>query len=190
MKKDEKRLFTAISLPESWIQALARTEKALRSEGIRGRFLPAERLHITINFIGETRKEEEIRETLETLGRSGRPSIKAVGGGIFRRRGGSLIVWHIEAGQALVNYQKREADALARLGIARDARSYRPHLTLARDVEGPFLHSSAFEGIFHAPPSFEAEELLLFWSRFDQGRLTYTPVARFAFGEPSLSDLC
>lgn len=190
MTRSEKRLFTAIRLPEIWVRALARTEKALKEEGVRGRFLPPERLHVTINFIGETRREEEILELLGALGRSGRPSIKAAGGGLFRRRrGGSLIVWHLEADQVLLSYQKKEAEALARLGLTRDTRPYRPHLTLARDAEGPFLHTRAFEEIFTDPPTFEAEELLLFWSRFDQGRLTYTPVARFPFGATG-PDMC
>lgn len=184
MGTNEKRLFTAIELPGTWLGAIESTCMELKRQGVRGRFVPPERLHLTLNFLGESKKEAQIADLLKTLDRSVPPLIRAGEGGLFRRRrGGDLIVWHLRPDEALRAYRKAEMEALSAIGIQMDRRPYAPHLTLARDAEGAFLNTAAFITVFDRPLDFAAAELVLFWSRSDKGRLVYTPLERYPFGD-------
>ena len=183
MKQETKRLFTAIELPTPWLDAVARLQKGLGQAGVEARFVPAPRLHLTLNFIGESDRETAIIKALERLDRSRIPQLIAGEGGLFRRRtGGDLVVWELEPDPALRDYQKREKKALEDLGLAMDNRPYRPHLTLARQARGSFLESPAFARLFEKPEAFKAAGLVLFWSDQGEGRLVYRPVRTFRFG--------
>ncbi|NLA95606.1 MAG: RNA 2',3'-cyclic phosphodiesterase [Clostridiaceae bacterium] len=183
MKTNEKRLFTAIELPGSWLGAIELTCVELKRQGVRGRFVPPERLHLTLNFLGETKREDQIADLLMTLDRSVPPLVRAGEGGLFRRRrGGDLIVWHLRPDEALKAYRKAETEALSAIGFKMDQRPYAPHLTLARDAEGAFLNTPAFITVFDRPLDFMATEVVLFWSRYVRRRLVYTPLGRFPFG--------
>lgn len=186
MKGKVKRLFTGFEIPPVWQEAAGCLERRLLEEGVRARFVPAQRLHLTLNFIGETDREEEIIQVLEDLDRPDVPLIQAGRIGLFRRRrGGDLIVWHMEADPDLEEYQKREREALEGLGLVMDKRPYRPHLTLAREARGAFLDSSAFRSLSYGLPPLEPRALFLFWSDREGGRLVYRPVRFFAFGKES-----
>jgi 2'-5' RNA ligase len=179
----EKRLFTAIELPEDWLEAIASNCEALKEQGVRGRFVPPERLHLTLNFIGETAKEKEIISALTGLDRPFSPILSAGKGGLFRRKkGGDLVVWHLEPDKALEAYRESELAALEAIGLRLDQRPYTPHLTLIREAEGSFLDSDDFYSAFNLPQAFVADEAVLFWSRFVGGKLVYTPLSRYPFG--------
>lgn len=183
MGTGEKRLFTAIELPESWLGAIGSCCLELKRQGVKGRFIPPDRLHLTLNFIGETKKEKEIAALLKALDREVPPRISATEGGLFRRRhGGDLIVWHLRPDQALKAYRQAEMDALFTIGIRTGLRPYTPHLTLARDASGAFLNTAAFTTVFDRPREFTAREVVLFWSQHVEGHLAYTPLGRFPFG--------
>ena len=183
MTVKKKRLFTAIDLPVSWLDEIESTSDRLCEQDVRGRFTPRDRLHLTLNFLGETEEEDSIKRLLAALDRSEAPWSSAGSGGLFRRRrGGDLIVWQIENHPALSTYQGLEAEALASLGIRRDRRAYKPHLTLARDAKGTLLGSPELVSFFGKPVAFQAEELVLYWSHLVNGRLVYSPIARFPFG--------
>ena len=182
MKEETKRLFTAIPLPDPWLEANLQLQEALRQAGVEARFVPAQRLHLTLNFIGESSRLPEIIETLSKLDRSQPPNLIAAGGDRFRRRsGGDLIVWQLEADQVLLDYQRREREALADLGLDLDKRSYRPHLTLARQARGAFLETPQFHSLFPELPPYKPASLVLFWSDRQKGHLVYRPVSSFNF---------
>lgn len=179
-----KRLFTAIELPDHWLEPIAKKLEALKNQGIRGRFVPLDRLHLTVNFIGETDQTERIMVELEALERPFAPLIRAGSGGFFqRRRGGDLLICEIEANRALREYQQNEKQVLTHLGFGMDPRPYHPHLTLAREVSGVDPASDWFQRSFDPLKAFYAPELVLFHSRYEGSRLTYTPLGRYAFSK-------
>ncbi len=182
MKEETKRLFTAIPLPAPWLEANLQVQEALRKAGLEARFVPAERLHLTLNFIGESKRLPEIIESLSQLDRSQPPNLIAEGGDRFRRRsGGDLIVWQLAADQALLDYQRREREALIDLGLDLDKRPYRPHLTLARQARGSFLEKPQFLSLFPGLAPYKPASMALFWSDRQGGRLVYRPVASIDF---------
>lgn len=184
MKEETKRLFTAIELPDSWLEASLLLQGALKEAGVEARFVPVQRLHLTLNFIGESGRLAEINETLMKLDRSQSPSLVLAGGDRFRRRsGGDLIVWQLEADQALLDYQRRERQALADLGLDLDKRPYRPHLTLARQARGSFLDGPSFPSLFKGLAPYRPASMTLFWSDRQGGHLVYRPVSSFDFAQ-------
>ena len=179
----EKRLFTAIELPDTWRRAIGDLRSALTAQGVQARFVPIERLHMTLNFIGETTKEKAIVEAFESIDRSCSPSFSLSEGGLFhRRRGGELLVWELDCDPLLLTYRERERKMLGTLGLPTDDRSFRPHLTLARDAEGAFLRSPDYKRLFVPQQPHFVHEVVLFESRFEAGRLRYFPCQRFSFG--------
>ncbi|HZK28878.1 MAG TPA: RNA 2',3'-cyclic phosphodiesterase [Clostridia bacterium] len=175
----EKRLFTAIELPDSWHYAISNTQAAFKNRGVQGNYIPVESLHLTINFIGETSLEARIIDQMSRLSFPMRIDVSAAEGGLFpRRRGGDLIVWHIFCDRDFRLYQKAESEAFAGLGIPMERRPYTPHLTLVRRARGSFLKSPEFPFVFAKPEPFSVSEILLLRSELVDGKRVYTPVHR------------
>lgn len=184
MSHAEKRLFTAIEIPYEWRLAIRRLQDTLRREGVRARFTPEARIHLTINFIGETREEARIRDVLAGLERPVAPALSLGSVGHFpRRKGGDLIVWEIDCDPSFLAYQKQEKKALMSLGLPLDDRRYRPHLTIAREAFGDYLKTESFQKIKGQRSSFQVEEGVLFQSLFEAGKWRYLPLLRYLFSK-------
>ena len=173
------RLFTAIELPPAWLRAAEERAGILKRAGVKGRFTPPDRLHLTVNFLGEGCLLREVIRTLEALKGQAAPRLLLDRPGFFERReGGHILVWHLEQDARLLDYQRKEAAELSRLGLRLDSRPYKPHLTLARQV---FHAPEDLQDLLPPLPPFSARELVLFSSEFEDRRLTYRPQARFSF---------
>ncbi|MDD2572147.1 MAG: RNA 2',3'-cyclic phosphodiesterase [Eubacteriales bacterium] len=184
MSHAEKRLFTAIEIPYEWRLAIRRLQDTLRREGVRARFTPEARIHLTINFIGETREEARIRDVLAGLERPVAPSLSLGSVGLFsRRKGGDLIVWEIDCDPSFLSYQKQEKKALGSLDLPMDNRRYRPHLTIAREAFGDYLKTDAFNHNQNETNAFRIKEAVLFQSLFEAGKLQYLPLLRYLFSK-------
>lgn len=94
-----------------------------------------ESLHVTLKFIGNTEKLEEIRTALATV-KASAFSLRFHGTGFFTPRSPRVFWVGIEAGPELATLAKGVEEALVPLGIEREARPYAPHLTLARTGSG------------------------------------------------------
>ena len=140
------RLFIAIELPQetkSRIQALAQdlfssmpdSKKALR-------WVPSDQYHLTLKFLGErpTESVTPLKAALEPVAKSQRPfDLQFQGIGSFESRKLIRAIWlGIDQGaESTVRLASEIEEACKALGIAKDVRSYTPHLTLARTKE-PF----------------------------------------------------
>ena len=135
-------------------------------------------LHLTLAFLGDVDADVErrARETVDLTARAGHPMELTLGElGFFDHRG-RLVAWRgiapdggLDDLVALQAYLVRE---LASRGVAVDARPYRPHVTLARNVR-------LEDEVPAVPPpvSFTATTVRLMWShRPEGGALAYTPI--------------
>jgi 2'-5' RNA ligase len=175
----EQRLFTGIELPRAWLDAASAMRRALLWHDVDARFTPPDRLHMTVHFIGETREGRAIENAMATLTSCAPFELAVKGAGRFqRRRGGDLIVWHVQGDDALSAYHRREREALASVGLSFDRRPYTPHITIARNARGSFLGSGGLPGTLTVPPPFRVDVVTLFWSHRVDGRLVYTPLRR------------
>lgn len=173
------RLFTAITLPPHVRDEVVRFQEALRALPFR-RWQSPETLHVTVHFMGEVdpaklasleaclrdgcRDFGAFRLQLDRLGAfpsAKRPQTLWLGIGGERDRLGAL-----------------EAQLRTRViaeGIPLELRRYAPHLTLARNPQGPVtLPDSA-----PAPLDWEVTELVLFQSTLRPQGAHHTPLARF-----------
>ena len=68
------RLFVAAALPESWKDALDRAARALADQGVRGNFTRRENYHLTLVFLGETDRLDDVIAAMDTGGRTALPA--------------------------------------------------------------------------------------------------------------------
>lgn len=165
-----KRLFVAVDLPDYVCDSL----DALR-EDLKGfHWVPAERFHLTLKFIGEMpgQLQEAIENALGSFS-VGSFLLPVKGVGRFPERGNAHAVWAgLGTGHPrLFQLQKRIDDALFNIGIEPEKRRYQPHITLAR------VNHASQESVrqylkrhdnFEAPP-FEVKQFHLYRSELADG---------------------
>lgn len=134
------RLFTAIELDDAAREAVAEAQRQIHAnlgEAARAlRFVRADRLHLTLVFIGEV--DERPAADIVDLMRQDIPlpafELVFAGFGTFPPRGGPRVLWlgTREGARQAIDVQAAVAARLAAAGVAADPRPFRPHLTLAR----------------------------------------------------------
>lgn len=127
------RLFTGIALDRDVHSAVEHMLRELRPL-VPLNWPLVENLHITTKFIGKWPEPrlDEIEQALDKIGASAfHISIQGFGW-LPDPRHPRMLFAGVEAGPELAELARRTEDALAPLGVAREDRSYTPHLTLAR----------------------------------------------------------
>lgn len=181
------RLFIAASLPSELITRLDRdilTAPELRKSGLRP--VPAQNLHLTLHFIGETpeTKLPEIDAALDrAVGGIAVFRVRLVGGGCFPNRRSPRVFWigiDSEASQALGSLAKTVKNELQKAGIGGDPKPFRPHLTIARVGERFDADQDAGALLkkldaFNSDP-FEINEIVCCASDLSRGKPVYEKV--------------
>jgi 2'-5' RNA ligase len=136
------RLFVAIEIDPQVVQRISQCLDELRGRVLRRSprarvsWVSAERLHVTVRFIGET-GEAEAASVAASLAPplGGEPfEVSFRGVGAFPERGAPRVFW-AGVGDGLERLAALEREVTARLdacGIRTETRSYRPHVTLGR----------------------------------------------------------
>jgi 2'-5' RNA ligase len=152
------RLFVAIELDEQATGELVRLSDVLRGRveqrapAARLTWVPRERMHLTVRFIGEVGEPqaERIRTSLAPPLLTEAFGLTFEGAGAFPPHGPPRVLWAgIGGGSGRLAAVEREITArLLDCGIAAEKRPYRPHLTLARVREPDGLRTtSLFDGL-------------------------------------------
>ena len=127
------RLFIAIEFTDNIRNELKRFQQDLKRNGMSGRFVPNENLHLTLAFIGEYSDPEEILDIMEEVHWTSF-QIKLDGVGRFN----DLFWAGIAENPALAACTRRIRRALAEHGITFDRKKFSPHITLVRRAEADF----------------------------------------------------
>ena len=182
------RLFIGVAIPQPLRDEVGERIAALRRRLPAARWVAAEKLHLTLSFLGET--EEAALPTLsaalqEVFARHVPFELQIAGAGWFPPGRGARVLWlGLENGRALEKLQSGVAEQLAAgLGMEWERRSYHAHLTVAR-CSRPWPRRAA-ESWVGAFPSrlgepFEVEAGHLFRSRLGRGGATYEILQSFA----------
>jgi 2'-5' RNA ligase len=128
------RLFTGIPIPPDVTANLSRLLDTLRPCG-QVRWSPVYNLHITTRFIGEwpERRLPELVDALQPLGARTSLQIPVSGLGWFPNPHSPRILFAaVHDGGGLSELAAATDAALEPLGLEREQRLYRPHLTLAK----------------------------------------------------------
>lgn len=130
------RLFVAIPLAEDVRTALHSAAAPLRDAAPDLRWTPADRLHLTVKFLGETPETSvgTLEGALHDVARThGGVPLVIRGAGAFPTLRRPNVVWAgVDPEPRLELLQHDVEIALDRLGFPIEGRAFRPHVTLAR----------------------------------------------------------
>lgn len=129
------RLFVAIPLPGYVKQQLARLRQPI--DGIR--WQDKEQLHLTLKFLGDTRKERfvKLKEALEDIEISSF-TITIKGFGYFPEGEQPRVLWAgIDENDTLTVLYKTVESTCQNLNFEAESRPFRPHVTIARIKDTP-----------------------------------------------------
>lgn len=121
------RLFIAIPLSASVRKVLTNVQRQMGRQNVSGHFTPEENLHLTLAFIGEYPRPEDV-----PLPDFAPFSLRLSGCGAF----GDLWWAGVEPSEALSACVRRLRHALAEADVPFDRKRFSPHITLARRVRG------------------------------------------------------
>jgi 2'-5' RNA ligase len=156
-------------------------------KGTRGaRWARVEEMHVTLKFIGEVAAEkvEEIKKELEGVRSGAVVELNFRGVGFFPNAKHPRVFWAgIEATPNLAEMAAEIETRLERLGIPREERAFRPHLTLARfkSEEGlPKLREAIEKAGAMEFGVTRSGEFHLYESKLLRGGAVYTRLATFS----------
>ena len=181
------RLFTAILFQEEMKDTLCQTVDKLKSMTLKGSFTDRDNLHLTINFIGETKRIEEVKAAMEQAAAKVTPGaflLELHGSGSFKRREGEICFIGVEKTPKLISLQKELVKELKKEGFFDiDDHEYRPHLTIGRRVIiGSGFNRKEFE-IYVPHLQIRVSKISLMKSERLNGKLTYSEIYHVDLGE-------
>jgi RNA 2',3'-cyclic 3'-phosphodiesterase len=187
------RLFVALDIDTAIRGRVTHFRDEMRALAPGVRWVGPETFHVTLQFLGETQKVEDIKTALATA--NGAPvTLTFRGAGFFPTPQRARVFWvGIEAGGELQSLAGSIGVALAPLGFKRDEGPYHPHLTLARagsgrphstpgDKVAPGLQQVRTKLEGQPPPEFgtmTAHEFILYQSTLSPSGSRYTKLASF-----------
>lgn len=130
------RLFVALDIEPEIRKRIAEFREQMRAYAPDVRWVGPESFHITVQFLGETTKAEEIRAALERAQSAAIP-MAFRGTGFFPSANSPRVFWvGIESDERLQQLADAVGKLLRPLGFEGDAGPFKPHLTLARSGSG------------------------------------------------------
>jgi len=181
------RLFVALDLSEEVRTALAQFCDKLRAEFPTARWARSEGIHVTLKFIGEVNEDRlaAIESALATVRSSAAIEMNFRGAGFFPDARHPRVFWAgIDGSPNFAEIATQIETRLAPLGIARESREFKPHLTLARIQEARGIETLHDAVRRHGTIDFgfvRTNEMHLYRSQLGRGGAKYIRLKTFAF---------
>jgi len=178
------RAFVAIDLPPEVRERLGEIESALRGGAGEPGWVRPENIHLTLKFIGDvdTGETARIAGALEEAAGVAEPFPVTLGGLEIKNQ---RMLWlAIEESEALGLIKEGIERELAGIGYEREARAFRPHLTLLRVRRRDILKRliTAVKDLdCETRLSFTADGITLYSSELAPGGARYTVIKRVGF---------
>lgn len=187
------RLFVALDIDEQIRDRIAQFRDQTRRIAPSVRWVGPETFHITLQFLGETQKLEEIKTALAMV-KAESVTVTFRGVGFFPNADRARVFWvGIESDEKLQRLATELATVLAPLGFKREQEEYHPHLTLARagsgrpqarpgDKAAPGLQQLRAKLATIPPPDFgtmTAHEFILYQSTLTPAGSHYAKLANY-----------
>ena len=186
------RLFVALDIDEAILQRLDDYVRTLMPQAPGVRFVRSNTYHVTLKFLGEVKKADEICERLRRV-RSPEVSLSIGGVGFFPSERAPRVFWAGIESDALAGLAQSVGEALEPLGFTPE-REFHPHLTLARNGSGrrrpvrgersPQAFRQLAQIVASSPaPEFgtmTAREFFLYESKLSSSGPSYTKLEAFA----------
>lgn len=183
------RIFIALDIPTEIRARIAAFADRARPYAPEAKWARIEGLHVTLKFVGEVNdaKVHEIRSTLPAV-KAGPFDVTFSGAGFFPTPNAPRVFWiGVEGGDGLASLAATIDNSTHELGIAREARAFNAHLTLARSGSGPGSGRllRPLRNLVQAEPGLRfgtmtAREFFLYRSELQRGGARYTKLERFS----------
>ena len=170
------RLFLAIQFQDNMKEALLELQSQWRKIGVRGHFVPAENLHLTLAFIGEYGNPDTVLDAISSVSFS--PfTIQLDGAGNFYD-----TYWAgVTPNNELTHCVRRLRRALAENNIPFDRKNFVPHITLVRKGDCPIGLEAMLKNLPSA--SMNVSELSLMRSDRGKNGMIYTCIGNISTTE-------
>lgn len=172
------RLFTALEIPDTVAEKLARLQQGL--EGAR--WIERTDFHITLRFMGDVAENvaADIDEALKEI--PVEPfEVELEGAGEFGGKRPHTLWAGVTPSEPLRLLQARHESAMRRVGLKPETRNYMPHVTVARlshvSTEEAYRYIAA-NNLFASPP-FTVESFALFSAKASTGGGPYVVEKRY-----------
>ena len=187
------RLFIALDIDPGIRDRITSFRDQMRALVPDARWVGPETFHVTLQFLGETKKLDEISHALQQV-KCVSTQLAFRGSGFFPNSKAPRVFWvGIEGDERLQSLAGEVAKAMLPLGFESDAASYMPHLTLARSGSGrprPVSGERAVPSLQRVRDALEkmpqpdfgtmaAHEFYLYESTLTQSGSRYTRLARY-----------
>ncbi|SHO50819.1 RNA 2',3'-cyclic phosphodiesterase [Anaerocolumna xylanovorans] len=131
------RLFVAIDFGEEEKEKLYNYGMTVRENSVKGNFTHKENLHLTLAFIGETRRRKEAEEALKDgviKSRITPFAIETEKLGRFKSRGGDILWVGLKESPELICLHEKITESLRRKDFNIEEQQLKAHLTVGRGV--------------------------------------------------------
>ncbi|MGA2686837.1 MAG: RNA 2',3'-cyclic phosphodiesterase [Candidatus Korobacteraceae bacterium] len=194
------RLFVALDIDSEIRRRIGEFRNQMRTLAPDVRWVGPETFHVTLQFLGETKKLDEIRNALQEVKGAAVP-MAFRGSGFFPNPKSPRVLWvGIESNEHLQKLANSIGAALKPLGFERDAGPYKPHLTLARAGSGrpkPVRGEQCAPGLLAVRAKLESlapvefgrmttREFCLYESKLSPTGAQYAKMARYSLSESAL----
>jgi 2'-5' RNA ligase len=182
------RIFIALDIPAEIRTRILEYMDRARRYATAARWTRSEGLHVTLKFIGEVKEDklEQIKTTLATV-KAVPFEVSFAEAGFFPGAKSPRVFWiGVQGGEALTQLAAAIDTATHSAGIAKEERSYSPHLTLARAGSAPEARDQLkpLASFLAADPALQfgtmtAREFWLYRSELARGGARYTKLQKF-----------
>jgi 2'-5' RNA ligase len=179
------RIFVAIELPVTVAESIGQTQAELKHllppDSVR--WMRPHRIHLTLKFIGEVASNswEDYRSAMvKGIGGAKQFPVQIAGFGCFPNMRRPRVLWLgvEERSGSLEKLQAKIEENVEQLGISRDNRPFKPHLTLGRvKRQGSRLAQMLRTFKPGSIGSFKVREITLFESELRSTGAVYTKLA-------------
>jgi RNA 2',3'-cyclic 3'-phosphodiesterase len=188
------RLFVALDIDKDIRDRIAEFSDQMRAFAPDVRWVGPGTFHVTLQFLGETKKVEEVQRALQQV-QGSHIAIAFRNAGFFPNPKSPRLFWvGMEADGNLEELVGTIAKALQPLGFERDAGPFKPHLTLARAGSGrprPVLKERSAPSLQQVRAKVEtmsplefgtmtAREFYLYESKLSPAGAKYTKLSRYS----------
>jgi 2'-5' RNA ligase len=182
------RLFAAVEIGDMLRNRAAEISQELQRRAFvaapraKVAWVPADRMHVTIRFIGEVDGEtaSSVRRVLGVPIAIEPFALTLWGVGTFPKTGTPRVVWVgiTEGREELLAIERELTERLTTLGVPEEDRAFSPHLTLARVREPAGLKVQRLvEGLTDQPMgTVRIDAITLFQSKLSPKGPAYTPL--------------
>ena len=191
------RIFLALELDNSIKKQLTRLQKRISAVGAEVRWIHKDQIHLTMKFLGDLtdKMAVDVCRLCQNVAAQFDPFTFGVhGAGCFSNHSRPRVIWvGIEDPSGSVRrLHERLEKALGPLGLRRELRAFKPHVTLGRvrsgknaqDLRLAVKKNEDFDlGIQ------QAQEITIFSSQLSSDGPTHTVIGRAAFGGEPASPL-